>query len=387
MVSLPRRVLAVYFFLTGTLFALWGATLAATDARLGLGPGRLGTVLLAMSLAAIATVPLAGRAAARWGSCRTVRTAAPAAAVAMAGPALAWDHLSLLAAAVVLGAMSGAMNVVLGLRAVETERATGRPLMGRMQGLWTLGSVAGAGAVTIAFHLGAGARAVLVAGGLLLAALYIAVAGPGGGRASAVAPPPVTAGTGRGVRLVVLGVIGASAFVVEGAAADWAGVHAATVLGASPAAASLAYTVFCVAMTGVRFAGDALRARLGAARTVRAAGATAIGGLTLVLASPALGTPAALIGWAVAGAGVAMVWPVVASAAGDEGGLPRVSAIGYGGGLAGPALIGGLAEAATLPVALLLPAALAVLIALAAPPVLRPGRSGLPGVEAAHAAV
>lgn len=384
MSPLPHRVIAAYFFLTGTLVALWGSTLAATDARLGLGPGRLGTVLLTMSLAAIATVPIAGRAAARWGSCRTVRTAAPAAAIAAALPALAWDHMSLLVAAVALGAMTGAMNVVLGLRAVETERVTGRPLMGRMQGLWTLGSVTGAGAVTAALHLGAGARTVLIAGGALLACLYIAVAGPG--RASVVAPPPVTVGTGRGLRLLVLGLMGASAFVVEGAAADWAGVHATRVLDAPPAAASLAYTVFCAAMTGVRFAGDALRARLGAPRTVRAAGATAIGGLALVLASPMAGTPAALAGWALAGAGVAMVWPVVASAAGDEGGLPRVSAIGYGGGLAGPALIGGIAEASSLPVALLLPAALAVMITLAAPPVLRPA-SRLPGVEAAHAAV
>jgi hypothetical protein len=172
-------------------------------------------------------------------------------------------------------------------------------------------------------------------------------------------------------------VVGAAAFLTEGAATDWAGVHATRVLGATPAVGSLVYTTFFVAMTVVRFAGDPVRARLGPALTIRIAGATATAGYGLVLLAGATQTPrigTAIVGWVLTGAGMAVVWPVVVSALGTSGASARrlstVTTISYGGGLVGPALIGSVAGRAGLPTALLIPAALAVLVAAAAPAVL-----------------
>jgi hypothetical protein len=134
-------------------------------------------------------------------------------------------------------------------------------------------------------------------------------------------------------------------------------------------------------MTVVRFAGDALRSRFGAAATVRLAGTVTTAGYALVLLAGLLPAAAparfacALTGWALAGAGTALVWPIVISELGALSGSARtlslVTMISYGGGLVGPPLIGSVATTAGLPSALLIPAALALGVAIVAPAVLR----------------
>ncbi|MGY0232266.1 MFS transporter [Longispora urticae] len=393
-----RATIAAGYGLTGVLNALWGATLPATDARLDLGAGRLGGLLMALALGALAAMPVAGWLAGRWSEGRLLRLVLPTASVALVGPALAPSFGPLVVAAVVLGVLSGALNVALSLRAVAVERELGRPVMAAMHGTWTLGAVAGGALVAGGLRTGTDVRVLMAVGAAALALAGVAVTGsavttptgpgpaarPDGGtpddrRPGPAHPPPpapiTPAGSRRPGLVFALGVVGAAAFVTEGAATDWAGVHATRVLGAAPATASLMYTVFFVAMTGVRFVGDALRARLGAATTVRWAGGTAGAGYALVLLAGTLpvagAVGCALAGWALAGAGMAMVWPVVTSTLGASGGtagrLSAVTTISYGGGLVGPALIGYAASRANLPTALLIPAALALLVAVVAP--------------------
>ncbi len=365
------KSVAACYGLAGVLTALWGATLAATDARLALGPGRLGASLMALAVGALIAMPIAGRLADR----RFLRLTIPAAGLAMAGPAAASSAELLVLSAFVLGTQFGGLNVALTVQAVTAERAIGRPIIARLHGTWALGAVVGGAAVSAGLRAGVDVRVVMVAGGVGLAVAGVVVgaqlpawapAAPGTVAATARAPGPAL--------VIVLGIVGAAAFVTEGAATDWAGVHATRVLGADPSTASLVYAVFVAAMTVVRFAGDAVRSRLGAPTTVRLAGVTATAGYGLVLLSGALpaATPTrvacATAGWALAGAGMALVWPVVISALGAAGGrLSAATTISYSGGLIGPALIGYVAARATLPVALLIPAGLALLVATVAP--------------------
>lgn len=71
---------------------------------------------------------------------------------------------------------------------------------------------------------------------------------------------------------------------------------------------------------------------------------------------------------------MAVVWPIVASSVGtvttSARQLSLVTAISYGGGLAGPGAIGLIAGGSSLSAALVLPAALAALVAFAAPRIL-----------------
>ncbi len=389
-----HRLITGCHALTGLLTAVWGAGLPATDARLDLGPGRLGTTLLILALGALLAMAITGRLVDRWSSARILRVALPATAVALAitGTAPTAELLMIMAAS--FGMACGALNVALSTEAVAVERALARPVITRMHGFWTLGAAAGGLLVAAALQLGLDSRMVITGGALLLA-----VAGVGTVRRMPVTPRPASTvipstdapATGSGAprfrawQLIALGILGASAFITEGAATDWSGVHATRVLGASPAVGSIVYALFFAAMTLVRFFGDAFRARLGAGRTVRIAGTIAATGYGLVLLSGIAVTElqvqvgCAVAGWALAGAGMAIVWPVVISTLGSGGAdasrLSMVTMISYGGGLVGPALIGHVADATSLSTALLIPAGLAVLVAVTAPMIVRGRRT------------
>ena len=188
------------------------------------------------------------------------------------------------------------------------------------------------------------------------------------------------AGALRWGLIALLGVAAFAGHLAEGAAMDWASLHARWVLHADAATAPLAYTIFSVAMTTVRLLGDPIRARLGSVRTIRLAGILATCGYALVLVSPLVGEGVQVLvawsGWALAGVGLATVVPVLFSAVGASGGpvgrgLALVTAFGYSGLLLGPAVLGYIAESSSLPVALFVPAVLAAVVALAGVPAIR----------------
>ncbi|MBV1855572.1 MFS transporter [Catellatospora tritici] len=372
-----RTVISLHYLLTGVLTALWGATLPANDARLGLGPGRIGAVLLLLGVCGVVAMPVAGRLAGRWTERRMLRTAAPLCAAALAGPGLSGTYPLLMASVVLLGLCLGALNVMLSVYAVAVERRAGRPIMSTLYGVWTLGAVGGGAATSLLLWSGTDVSPLLVAAATLLAVLFVAVGrrlGPAHAAAVGSDAPRAAGGAGTGM-IVLLGVVGAAAFITEGAATDWAGLHASRVLGADPGTASLVYTAFFAAMTVARLAGDAVRARMAAPALLRRAALVTLGGYALVLASPAADAARiglAMAGWALTGVGMSVVWPVVSAAAGAAGladarQLSLVTTIAYTGGLIGPAVIGAFAAATSLPLALLIPALLVLVVAGSAP--------------------
>jgi len=152
--------------------------------------------------------------------------------------------------------------------------------------------------------------------------------------------------------LIALSAIGFCIFLSEGAIADWTAVYLKQVQHTSDGLAPIGYAVFAAAMATFRFAGDAITTRIGSAWTIRAGGAVAAAGLSIVVAahSPFW----ALIGFAFAGAGFSSIIPLVFAAGGriegvSEGaGVATVSGLGYLGFLAGPPAIGFVSELSSL---------------------------------------
>jgi MFS family permease len=168
----------------------------------------------------------------------------------------------------------------------------------------------------------------------------------------------------------LLGLLAFSGMVVEGAAADWSGVHLGEVIGARGGVLALGYAGFSAAMAIGRLFGDRLVQRAGPVRVVRWGGTIAVAGLILVVTG--FGPVAVIAGWLLAGAGVSGVSPQIFTAAGnlDPGSsgaaLARAATLGYFGFLAGPPLIGMAATLAGLSAALIIPAVLAAVVASAA---------------------
>jgi len=134
--------------------------------------------------------------------------------------------------------------------------------------------------------------------------------------------------------------------------ADWSAVLLRDSLGTTDAVAPWGYAAFAVAMTGMRFAGDRLVARVGAVPLLRAGNAVAAATLAAALMTRSL--PVTLGAFVIAGLALAIVAPVVFATAGRHGGaspghgIAFVASIGYGGFLLGPPVIGWIASHAGL---------------------------------------
>lgn len=372
-----------YFATSGLVMGAWAAGLPALDERLQLGPARLGTCLLLIAGGALASMLVVGRLCDRFTSRVISRIGGPLAGLILLGPALAPSYGALAVAAAVYGLTVGLLEVAMNVNSVEVEARYGRPIVSAFHGLWSLGGAAGGALTTLGLSLDLDPQLMLVWAIALAVASFAWFGGyllppPHHDTSHTTAAPAPAKGHGlRWGLVLLLGIVAFSGHISEGAAIDWAAIHARRVLDTPLSSAPIAFTVFGVAMTVVRLAGDPIRARLGSARTLLLAGGFATAGYGLVFVSPVFGgLVLACVGWAFTGIGLATVVPVVFSAVGASGGavgkaLSMVTAFGSAGLLVGPAVIGHLAEATSLPIALIIPAALAALVALAGPSAVR----------------
>jgi MFS family permease len=180
---------------------------------------------------------------------------------------------------------------------------------------------------------------------------------------------------------MALGVLAFCSLLAEGAALDWSAVYVDDDLAASASFAALAYAAFSAAMLVGRLLADRLVTAFGPVVILRVGGVLAGGGLSVAIAVGTRG--AALAGFAALGAGLSVVVPLVFRAAAGRGGAPSLAAVstmGYTGFLAGPPLIGAIAEAASLPIALAFVALLATFAAVLARAV-APARGDGPATE------
>jgi MFS family permease len=163
--------------------------------------------------------------------------------------------------------------------------------------------------------------------------------------------------------------------LVEGAIADWSAIYLRTSVLTGPGLAALGYAVFSGAMAGGRLTGDYLTGKLGRGHLVCYGALLAAAGLVFVLLFGNAGW--ALVGFTCAGAGLATIIPNTFAAAGNiEGSAPGpslavVTTAGYVGFLAGPPLIGFVAQLSTLRAALWILVVLSGLSAFASTPMKR----------------
>jgi len=361
------------FLVHGLVSAAWVARIPQIKAELGLSEGALGVALLGSPVGVVIAVRLTGRIAARWGSGPVARVSGVAAGLALVPLGLADGLGALTAALTALGLALGVLDVAMNAQAVAVERREGRPLMSGMHGAWSVGALGGAltGSwaahleVPVPLHLGAAGA------GLALAAL-LGTRGLPDDAEQRTALDDGAAGDGDGALraarrpLLMLGVIGLCSFLGEGAMADWSAVHLRETLGAGAGVAGLGYAGCAVAMAVARLAGDRVIAAAGPVRVLRAGGLLAAAALGAGLLS---GHPApSVLGFTLYGLGIAVVAPITFGAAGNLPGVPAatgiswVTSIGYAGFLAGPPVIGFVAQGVGLSWALAIPVALALVI-------------------------
>ncbi len=370
---------AVVFFLNGVTFATWVSRIPDARDHLGLSPGQLGLVLLALSAGSIVGLPSAGAVCARFGATRAVRLSGLACVSGMvgAGWAVASGSTPGLAACLFLfGLGMGVWDVSMNLHGAAVEHDLDRSVMPRFHAAFSLGTVAAA----LVGSGVAGARwdlrwhfmlaAVLILSGTAWA-LRAFMPSAGGRTETEVQPDEAGRSVGsawRERRTLLIGLVVLVAAFTEGTANDWMSVAFVDGYHLPSWAGVLAFATFLSAMTAGRLIGTNLIDRFGRVVVMRILFACAGMGSVLVLSGP---LPAAFVGAAIWGIGASLGFPVGISAAADEPAraaarLSVVSTIGYTAFLAGPPLLGflgdrvGILRSLAVVAVLLLPAFLAL---------------------------
>lgn len=346
-----RLAVTAFYFAQGICFSTWASRIPQIKADLRLSDGELGTVLLALPLGQMLTMPFSGRLVTRFGSGRMLRFMGLAYAVQLTNIGLAGNLWQLMLCLFLFGVCGNMSNIAVNTQGVLAEQRYSRPIMTSFHGAWSAAGLGGAllglalaAHVPTYLHFWIAAVLAILINQLLHRRLV-----PGNGSRSEAGgkttqgPDPV---------LIQLGIIGFCSMAAEGAMFDWSGVYFRDIVRTSPGLAPLGYAAFMLMMAGGRFVGDRLILRFGRQRVMQVCGMLITAGLALSVLWPRLYT--CIPGFMMVGIGVSVMVPSVYSLAGRLSKLPAgralafTSGISYFGFLIGPPLIGYIAEVSSL---------------------------------------
>jgi predicted MFS family arabinose efflux permease len=353
--GLKQRVSTRLAFLAaGMAMSAWAPLVPYAQARTGVEPGQLGLLLLCLGIGSLLAMPVTGMLAARFGCRRVVMLSGLGCCAVFPFLAIA-PHASWLALTLFLfGACIGTLDVAMNIQAVIIEKDHGGALMSGFHGMFSVGGIAGAGGMTLMLWAGAGLAPAAMAMAAMVALALLAAA-PNLLRdpvASERDAPLLVMPHGS---VIFIGVMCGLVFLAEGAVLDWSAVFLTSNGGLSDAQGGLGYAAFACAMTIGRLNGDKIVGRFGPRPVLLIGGAAAALGFILVVLAPSPWL--ALLGFMLVGFGASNIVPVLFSAAGRQQdmsaslAISAVTTIGYAGILAGPALIGFVAHAASLQLA------------------------------------
>ncbi|MEO5771858.1 MAG: MFS transporter [Burkholderiaceae bacterium] len=353
--QLARWATRLQFLLFGFIVGVWGVHIPSVKAQYALDEGALSLVLWALATGSVLCLTQAARIVAGLGARVAALTASVLMCASLAAALVSDVFAALVGTVLVFGAACALFDVAINAEGSQLEAASGKKVMSGFHGMFSLGGMLGAAAGALALRAQVPPPLQLASAAAFAAALAVAASAgmlARDGRSDAAEPRWRVP---RGV-LAQLGLLASVALMAEGAMVDWSVLYLQQEMAASPALAALGFASFSGAMAAARFGGDGLRSRIEGRRLLVGSGLVAAGAMTLLLA--ARDPWIALFALAGVGAGLANVVPILFSAASrvpdvaPAEGIAAVSSLGYLGMVAGPLLIGGIAEASSLGVGL-----------------------------------
>jgi MFS family permease len=256
---------------------------------------------------------------------------------------------------VVVGVGTGFIEVFVNAYSQEEETRTRTPVLARVHAAYSAGVGGGAVVTGVALQLGVRHQPIL----LTVAALNLVAAVLAARHRPARRHVPVSARRRRlslsvfvqAPFLLLPAVVVAVAYFVEGALDVWGVLYLREVLGASPAVGSWGLAAFGFAMAAGRLVAGRVIVSLGRRRTLLASGigSAVAGGLAVASANAGVASAAfLLLGFCLAAVNPAALGLVGASGVHVGAAMAAITTVGYTGFVAGPPLIGWVAEVAGL---------------------------------------
>ena len=371
-----KTTLAIFgvFFFESSVIGQWIPRIPDIKTALALSDAALGLALLSMPLGTLIGFAVAGKIIESTGLRSACRVFMPVWALLFIGPALTQTFFQLSIALIISGVAVGMIETAMNTEAARIEKASGKRLMSRCHGFWSLGTMIGALTGGALAHWGLSTQThfmimmplIAVCGFAAASALPVMTSAP-----STVLPegfnhyPEQVSAPEAASKLIrlperailLLCIMPLGIMMVEGAFIDWSAVFMRDIMAAGPWLIAIMYSSFSIVMAAVRMFGDTLANRYGDLVIVRVSGIAATLGIALFALAPS--TPWAFLAAALSGAGVAIVFPLAVTAAANRPGrssadnVAALNMIAFSAFLIAPPIIGFLSEAFGLRIALL----------------------------------
>jgi MFS family permease len=372
--SRARFAVSVLFFTNGAIFASILPRYPEIKDALDLSNTAFGAAVAAYPLGALLAGLTAGVLIRRYRSSRVaiVATFAAAAGILLAATSPSWAVLA--TGLFIAGAMDSITDVAQNSHGLRVQKLYGRSILNSFHAVWSIGAVTGGAFGALAAELG-----MPLALHLGVTAIIFSLAAAGIYRLLLAGPEPhhldtniatdtdtaqnekQTEGSNRRKRagisckyaiLAALVIIASSGALVEDAGSSWAAIYLSGSLAASSFVAGLGF----IALQGMQFIGrlfgDRLVDRFGQRLIARLGGITVLIGMGTALLIPSV--PSTIIGFGLAGLGVATLMPAAMQAA-DElpgfktgAGLTILSWLLRVGFLISPPVVGAIADSTEL---------------------------------------
>ena len=345
-----RIAVCIFFFIAGLTYSSWACRIHDIKAHFGLNNAGLGSVLFALPIGLMVSLPVSGWMVTRLGSRRVLIAAGLIFPFVLGMIGLATHIWQLVIILFLFGFMNNVFEIAMNTQAVGVEALYGRSVMASFHGLWSLAGFTGVSIGTLAVNLN---WPVAMHFWIIGAACWLLVLGSWKYLLPEDAPAeaqPLFAKPDR--QILQLGLIAFASLVTEGTMFDWSGVYFQKVVQVPESLTTVGYIAFMGTMAGGRFLADRIVTRFGVKQVLQCAGIISTTGLLLAIFFPDLYT--ATLGFLLVGIGVSSIVPLVLALAGKSKTLPpgvaiaAVSTVGFLGFLIGPPLIGFVAEALNL---------------------------------------
>lgn len=327
----------------------------------------LGSVLLALPVGSLISLPVAGVLVSRFGSRQVLIMAAVAYGALLPVLGLAQAPWELILVLICFGFCGNLANIAVNTQAVAVEAMYGRSIMASFHGLWSVAGFTGAAIGTAMSGLNiAPVYHFLLITGIAWTLVLLTMRHIVQQDANLQSNQPLF--VKPDLFLLTLGIIAMCSMICEGTMFDWSGVYFRRVIHVRDGLSGAGYAAFMSTMASGRFVADWMITRLGTRKMLLISGILTASGLLIAVIFPYF--VSAMFGFMLVGAGVSSVVPLVYSAAGKSKvmspgmALAAVSTIGYLGFLFGPPLIGFVAQATSLAVSFSIIAVMGAAIAV-----------------------
>ena len=332
---------AVQFFLNGFIYASVIPRLPEITERLDIEIDVLGLVLTLAAVAGLLASFAAGLMIESFGSRLVMVGSAVVVALSFPIIGLATSAPLLLVGLAIWQAFDVGTDAAMNLQASRISESRAVPIMNRMHGMWSLGTVVGGLTAAGLSALGVGLDAHLVAVGVLLAAAQVFIY-PNLLEADESANDSSSGRRQARGGLVAMFVLGAAALVLELVPAEWSAFRLSEDLFTAEAVAALGFVSFTTGMVLGRLGGDWVEVRV--SRASFDIGAVVVASVGVVVATFVDSPVVVLLAPSSAGVGVGVIIPAIydsaARAARPGLALGSLSAGIRFGAIAAPVLVG-----------------------------------------------